>query len=116
MLKEEGKGAPAGFAAPRARDAEAPPASHSVQEVPADERSAATPLRVRVVGGEGGGWFWNGIKGVGEGTVFKGCLKKVLFITLRNEKRRMLLKTAENKSEFEQPSTRFKLYYTPLQI
>ncbi len=37
----------------RARDAaEAPPASHSVQEVPADETSAATPLRV--VGGEGG--------------------------------------------------------------
>jgi len=75
-------GPPAGFAAPhaRARDAaEAPPASHSVQEVPADERSAATPLGVRVVGGEGGGWFWNGIKGVGEGTVFKGCLKKSTF-------------------------------------
>ena len=50
-------GPPAGFAAPHARAydaAEAPPASHSVQEVPADERSAATPLRVRVVGGEGG--------------------------------------------------------------
>ncbi len=54
MLKEEGKGGPRGIAAPRARDAEATPASHSVQEVPADERSAATPLRVRVVGGEGG--------------------------------------------------------------
>ena len=65
--RRRGRGAPAGFAAPRARDAaEAPPASHSVQEVPADERSAATPLRVRVVEGEGGGWFW-GIKGVGGG-------------------------------------------------
>ncbi len=40
-----------GFALPRG--AEAPPASHSVQEVPTDERSAATPLRVRVVGGGG---------------------------------------------------------------
>ncbi len=50
-----GGGGPAGYAAPRARDAaEAPPASHSVQEVPPDKRSAATPLRVRVVGGEGG--------------------------------------------------------------
>ena len=76
---EEG-GPPRGSRLPVARDAaEAPPASHSVQEVPADERSAATPLRVRVVGGEGGGWFWNGIKGVGEGTVFKGCLKKSTF-------------------------------------
>ncbi len=58
-------GAPAGFVATR-REAEAPPASHSVQEVPANERSAATPLRVRVVGGEGGGWFW-GIGGGGGG-------------------------------------------------
>lgn len=68
--EEEGKGGPprGSRLRTRARDAaEAPPASHSVQEVPADERSAATPLRVRVVGGEGGGWFWNGIKGVGGG-------------------------------------------------
>ncbi len=49
------------------RDAEAPPASHSVQEVPADERSAATPLRMRVVGGGGGGWFWGIGVGVGVG-------------------------------------------------
>jgi len=80
--EEEGKGGPprGSRLRTRARDAaEAPPASHSVQEVPADERSAATPLGVRVVGGEGGGWFWNGIKGVGEGTVFKGCLKKSTF-------------------------------------
>jgi hypothetical protein len=55
------------------RGAEARPASHSVQEVPIDERSAATPLHVRVVGG-GGGWFW-GIGG-GEGMVCKRCLKK----------------------------------------
>ncbi len=60
-------GAPAGFAAPRARDAEAPPASHSVQEVPVDERSAATPLRVRVVGGEGGGRMVLGNWGGGGG-------------------------------------------------
>jgi hypothetical protein len=62
--EEEGKGGPprGSRLRTRARDAaEAPPASHSVQEVPADERSAATPLRVRGVGGEGGGWFWNGI-------------------------------------------------------
>jgi hypothetical protein len=35
----------------------APPASFNVQEVPRDKGCAATPLRVRVMGG-GGGWFW----------------------------------------------------------
>ena len=82
-------GPPAGFAAPhaRARDAaEAPPASHSVQEVPADERSAATPLRVRVVGGEGGGWFWGIGGGRGEGTVFKRCLKKYFLLRFETRK------------------------------
>ena len=64
-MKEEGRGGgPAGFVATR-RDAEATPASHSVQEVPADERSAATPLRVRVVGGGGDDGF--GELGVGVG-------------------------------------------------
>ena len=31
----------------------APPASFNVQEVPGDKRCAATPLRVRVMGGGG---------------------------------------------------------------
>jgi hypothetical protein len=41
----------------------APPASFNVQEVPRDKGCAATPLRVRVMGGggmvlgEGGGWM-----------------------------------------------------------
>jgi hypothetical protein len=68
-------GPPAGFAAPhaRARDAaEAPPASHSVQEVPADERSAATPLRV--VGGEGGeDGFGMESRGWGKGRFLKAA-------------------------------------------
>ena len=52
----------------------APPASFNVQEVPRDEGCAATPLRVRVMGGGGemvlgegggkdgfcGGWFCGG--------------------------------------------------------
>jgi hypothetical protein len=47
----------------------APPASFNVQEVPRDKGCAATPLRVRVMGG--GGWFFAGgwlVRGVvGEG-------------------------------------------------
>ena len=56
------------------RGAEAPPASFSVQEVPSKKRCAATPLRVRVMGGGGmvlgggggrmvlrGGWFVKGM-------------------------------------------------------
>jgi hypothetical protein len=47
----------------------APPASFNVQEVPRDKGCAATPLRVRVMGGggmvlgEGGGdgWFLRGM-------------------------------------------------------
>ena len=46
----------------------APPASFNVQEVPSNEGCAATPLRVRVMGGggmvlgEGGdGWFLRGM-------------------------------------------------------
>ena len=50
----------------------APPASFNVQEVPRDKGCAATPLRVRVMGGGdgfgggggkdgfGGGWFLRG--------------------------------------------------------
>ncbi len=70
----------------RARDAaEAPPASHSVQEVPADERSAATPLRVRVVGGGGAGWF--GVLGWGwEWKVFK--LKSTFFFARTTKQER----------------------------
>ena len=66
LFEGGGEGGPQRGLRLRARDVEAPPASHSVQEVPADERSAAIPLRVRVVGGEGGGWFW-GIGGGGGG-------------------------------------------------
>jgi hypothetical protein len=74
----------AGFGAPLLRSsggAEAPPASHSVQEVPADERrAAATSLRVRVDGGGGGGGGGMVLeKGGGLRWVFKWCQKKNLF-------------------------------------
>ena len=49
------KGAPGSLLGGRL-GAVAPPASFNVQEVPGDKRCAATPLRVRVMGG--GGWFW----------------------------------------------------------
>jgi hypothetical protein len=53
------------------RGAEAPPASFSVQEVPSKKRCAATPLRVRVMGGGGMvcgvfGWWEVGGGGGGE--------------------------------------------------
>jgi hypothetical protein len=50
------KGAPGSLLGGRL-GAVAPPASFNVQEVPSKKRCAATPLRVRVMGG-GGGWFW----------------------------------------------------------
>ena len=97
-LFEEGGGEggpPRGSRLPVARDAaEAPPASHSVQEVPADERSAATPLRVRVVGGEGGGWFWGiGGGGGGKGRFLKAAKKSTFYYA--NREKRML--TAEKQ-------------------
>ena len=48
------KGAPGSLLGGRL-GAVAPPASFNVQEVPSKKRCAATPLRVRVMGG--GGWF-----------------------------------------------------------
>jgi hypothetical protein len=56
----------------------APPASFNVQEVPRDKGCAATPLRVRVMGG--GGWFWGrGGGGGGARMVFAGDGFAVLF-------------------------------------
>jgi hypothetical protein len=62
----------------------APPASFNVQEVPRDKGCAATPLRVRVMGGGGdgfgggggmdgfcGGWFLRG-EGFVRGKVCEG--------------------------------------------
>ena len=55
------KGAPGSLLGGRL-GAVAPPASFNVQEVPSKKRCAATPLRVRVMGG-GGGWFAGGLVG-----------------------------------------------------
>jgi hypothetical protein len=50
----------------------APPASFNVQEVPGDKRCAATPLRVRVMGGGGDGFGGGGGRMVFAGDGFAG--------------------------------------------
>ena len=59
----------------RVPGAEAPPASLSVQEVPAKKGRSATPLRVRVIGGGGmvcGVFGWWEVGGGGGGEMVLG--------------------------------------------